>query len=120
MKRFVGSLMALSLLTAGAAFAVPQQHNDNDHDRDRNAQRYDETTSMALTAVMIIAMTGMTTGATIATTHIMTITAMARRIGAASVWQRTTVATALPTTTSTMSSQRRAGTNGVVWITPAC
>ncbi|QBH00345.1 RcnB family protein [Xanthomonas oryzae] len=44
MKRFVGSLMALSLLTAGAAFAVPQQHNDHDHDhdRDRNAQRYDE------------------------------------------------------------------------------
>lgn len=47
------------------------------------------TTSMALTAVMIIAMTGMTTGATIATTHIMTITAMARLIGAASVWHRT-------------------------------
>lgn len=119
MKRFVGSLMALSLLTAGAAFAVPQQHDDHDHDhdRDRNAQRYDEHGPDRL---MIIAMTGMTTGATIATTHIMTITAMARRMGAASVWHRTMVATALPTTTSTMSSQRRAGTNGVVWITPTC
>lgn len=90
MKRFVGSLMALSLLTAGAAFAVPQQHDDHDHDhdRDRNAQRYDEHGPDRL---MIIAMTGMTTGATIATTHIMTITAMARRMGAASVWHRTMV-----------------------------
>ncbi|AEO41822.1 RcnB family protein [Xanthomonas perforans] len=41
MKRFVGSFMALTLLTSGAAFAAPQQH-ELDHDRDRNAQRHDD------------------------------------------------------------------------------
>ncbi|MFW3175270.1 hypothetical protein EX530_11410 [Xanthomonas phaseoli] len=41
MKRFIGSFMALTLLTSGAAFAAPQQH-DLDHDRDRDAQRHDD------------------------------------------------------------------------------
>ncbi|MGN5643542.1 RcnB family protein [Xanthomonas hortorum] len=42
MKRIIGSLMALSLLTSAAAFAAPQQHDDRDHDRDRAAQRHDD------------------------------------------------------------------------------
>lgn len=37
MKRIIGSLMVVSLLTSGAAFATPQQHND----RDRGAQHHD-------------------------------------------------------------------------------
>ncbi|WP_017165012.1 RcnB family protein [Xanthomonas phaseoli] len=41
MKRFIGSFMALTLLTSGAAFAAPQQH-DLDHDRDRDGQRHDD------------------------------------------------------------------------------
>ncbi|MBB5859977.1 RcnB family protein [Xanthomonas arboricola] len=39
MKRIIGSLMVVSLLTSGAAFATPQQHDDRD--RDRSAQRHD-------------------------------------------------------------------------------
>lgn len=78
-------------------------------------------TIMALTAVTTIAMTDMTTGAMIDAMR-MTIatTAAVRRIVVASVWHRTIVATALPTTTSTISSHRRARTNGVAWITPTC
>lgn len=37
MKRIIGSLMVVSLLTSGAAFATPQQHDD----RDRGAQHHD-------------------------------------------------------------------------------
>ncbi|SOU07578.1 RcnB family protein [Xanthomonas arboricola] len=37
MKRIIGSLMVVSLLTSGAAFATPQQHDD----RDRSAQHHD-------------------------------------------------------------------------------
>lgn len=37
MKRIIGSLMVVSLLTSGAAFAAPQQHDD----RDRGAQHHD-------------------------------------------------------------------------------
>ncbi|OBR75622.1 hypothetical protein A7D35_10040 [Xanthomonas arboricola] len=37
MKRIIGSLMVVSLLTSGAAFAAPQQHDD----RDRSAQHHD-------------------------------------------------------------------------------
>ncbi|CAD1790397.1 hypothetical protein CPBF426_26490 [Xanthomonas arboricola pv. juglandis] len=37
MKRIIGSLMVVSLLTSGAAFAAPQQHDD----RDRRAQHHD-------------------------------------------------------------------------------
>ncbi|AZR23413.1 RcnB family protein [Xanthomonas vasicola] len=42
MKRFVGSLMALSLLTSGAAVAAPQQQEDLDHDRSCIAQHKDD------------------------------------------------------------------------------
>ncbi|PPT78213.1 hypothetical protein XaplCFBP3122_02680 [Xanthomonas arboricola pv. populi] len=38
MKRIIGSLMVVSLLTSGAAFAAPQQHDD----RDRGAQHHDD------------------------------------------------------------------------------
>ncbi|KQR18134.1 MULTISPECIES: RcnB family protein [Xanthomonas] len=49
MKRLIGSFMVVSLLTSGAAFAAPQQHDDRDRDRiaqqrhdDRGPDRHDE------------------------------------------------------------------------------
>lgn len=115
MKRFVGSLMALSLLTAGAAFAVPQQHND--HDRDRNAQRYDQHGPDRRDDHRDDRHDDRRDDRHNAHHDDHRHGPPYRRGERLAPDHR---ATALPTTTSTMSSQRRAGTNGVVWITPTC